>query len=94
MHDSTLISILFEWKDKRATLSFRTHGVAVISIVADGVTELHVPHDAPWGPSVSVNRIIGPMAKASGESIMEVEMQSGDVIRVVARSFLLPNATD
>jgi hypothetical protein len=63
-------------------------------LTAHGVCELHVPRLNDWGPSVSVNEVFGPSDGASGRRELEVEMQSGDRIRIVAASFDFPQAAD
>jgi hypothetical protein len=92
MHDWTLVSILFEWKSARVILEFATGGSKSERLVARGVTELHAPRLNDWGPSVSVNKVAGPTDDASGRRGLEIEMQSGDHIRIVAKSFDFPQS--
>ena len=89
MHDWTFLSALFEWADGRATLRLRSPS-GEKTIVASSVADLHVPQLNEWGPSVSVNKLKGPFPAEGGRQSIEIEMQSGDVIRIVASSFLLP----
>jgi hypothetical protein len=90
MHDWTLVSILFEWKSGCVTLEFRANRSKSAKLTAHGVCALHVPRLNDWGPSVSVNGVFGPSNGASGRRELEVEMQSGDRIRIVAASFDFP----
>ena len=92
MHDWTLVSILFEWKSGCVTLEFKTHRSNSAKLTANGVSELHVPRLNDWGPSASVNGVLGPSDGPSGRREFEVEMQSGDRIRIVAASFNFPPA--
>jgi hypothetical protein len=92
MHDWTLVSILFEWKSARVILEFRTGGSKSEKLMAHGVSELNAPRLNDWGPSVSVNKVAGPSDNASGRCELEIEMQSGDHIRIVARSFDFPQS--
>ena len=56
MHDWTLISIFFEWKTGRAVLSFNTCEAGVVTITAEGVSDMHIPQLKKWAPvSVSIN---------------------------------------
>ena len=64
------------------------------TFTANGVSELHAPRLNDWGPSVSVNGVFGPSDGPSGRRELEVEMQSGDRIRIVAASFDFPPASD
>jgi hypothetical protein len=90
MHDWTLVSILYEWKPARVTISFRSETMELTSVVADGVTALNIPQTREWGPSVSVNKILGPTDFAKGGRKLEIEMQSGDVIEIVAGTYVFP----
>jgi hypothetical protein len=41
----------------------------------------------PWGFSVSINEVRGPVATGDDFSVLEIELQSGDLIRIEAASF-------
>jgi hypothetical protein len=92
MHDWTLVSILFEWKSARVILEFETGGSKSKRLVGHGVSELHAPRLNDWGPSVSVTKVAGPSDDASGRRELVIEMQSGDHIRIVAKSFDFPQS--
>jgi hypothetical protein len=89
MHDWTLLSVLFEWKAGQATLSFRSHAGNRI-LAARSVVDLHVSQFKEWGPSVSVNEVKGPFDMDNGLQSIEIEMQSGDIIKIIAASFQMP----
>ena len=90
MHDWTLLAIKIEWEAGRVESIFSTHLRGSIPLVAEGVAELHMPRRNDWGPSVSVNKVKGPSATNGDLQTLEVEMQSGDCIRIVAASFHMP----
>ena len=46
----------------------------------------------PWGFSVSINEVRGPAAAGDDASVLEIEMQSGDLIRIEAVAFSLRDA--
>ena len=48
-----------------------------------------VPRAEPWGPSASVYKISGPFDDEEGLVLLEIELQSGDVIRLTAASVAL-----
>jgi len=78
LHDATLCSIEVLWREGRCRFHLElASGNHVLELV--GITRVEVPHEAPWGPSVSVNRL------TSQNGIVAVEMQSGDTIQVSAR---------
>jgi hypothetical protein len=89
MHDGTLISVQCDWKTGRTALSFRSNK-GVLSLIAEGVADLHVPRRHGWGPSVSVNKVTGPSEIDGGLQEIKIEMQSGDCIRIVAASICMP----
>ncbi|HLY45335.1 MAG TPA: hypothetical protein VKQ73_07130 [Stellaceae bacterium] len=90
MHEWVLLSIVFDWKTGRLTLSFDTDPAGVVSLVAEGVVDLHVPQLKPWGSSVHVNEVREPQAGARKRRKLEIEMQSGDIITIKAASFAFP----
>jgi hypothetical protein len=92
MHDWTLLSILFEWATGRVKLSFQNSRSETVSLVADSVADLQIARLHEWGSSVSVNKMIGPTLKGELQ-VLEIQMQSGDTIRLVATSFQLPLQT-
>ena len=92
MHDWVLVSVLFEWKEGRVTLVFDTYEAGQVSVIAQGVSDLHVSQVKDWGPSVSVNSVKGPLDAANGRQRLEIEMQSGDTIEIEAAAFDLPPA--
>lgn len=91
MHDWVLLSVLFEWEARRVTLSFDRYESNEI-LVANSVVDLHISQLNEWGPSVCVNKVNGPIAIDSGLHSLEIQMQSGDVIKIVAQSFQMPAA--
>jgi hypothetical protein len=64
--------------------------IKIESLQAEGVSHLEVPRLNPWGPSVSVNEVRGPTTNANESQAIEIEMQSGDVIKITAKSFAFP----
>ncbi len=86
-----MLSILFEWKVARVTVTLRTSKSEVVAIVANGVSDLRIPQMKEWGPSVSVNQIRGPFRLENGRHKLEIEMQSGDVILIDASDFKFPS---
>jgi hypothetical protein len=94
MHDWTLISVAFDWKSARAIFLFRSTAGTEEVLIGDGVLELNLAHAAPWGPSVSVNEVVGPLDGEAGTKTLGIEMQSGDMIKLIARSVTMPGAGD
>lgn len=88
LHDATLREVCFDWAEGCCTLSLLTSGHGAQELVFSGVTELHLSRSQPWGPSISINA-----ARKRGSNWFEVELQSGDVLRLRAASWqVLPEA--
>lgn len=90
MHDWTLKKIEFDWRAARVTIELEDSSFATRTLIADRVSELQVPHANEWGPSVSVNEVPAVEALPSGRHRLRIEMQSGDVIQIVAEHFAIP----
>ncbi len=91
MHDWTLLSLRIDWASGDVLIVIRGPK-AEDEIHAAGALEIHIPRALPWGPSVSINAVTGPTAVENGLSSLAIEMQSGDTIKIVARSFNIPDS--
>jgi hypothetical protein len=83
-HDAYLKSIVIEWRVGAARLELGYDETAIV-IRASGLQGLHLPRKEPWGPSDWINSVQGPVNEPQGAQRLMIEMQSGDVIEVVAR---------
>ena len=92
MHDWTLLSIVLEWHSGQVTFSFKSEA-GPERLIAHSVTELLVSQRNEWGPSVSVNEVRGPSTTDKVLQSLEIEMQSGDILKVTAGSFELPKGS-
>lgn len=90
MHDWTLRSIEIDWRKGNATIKLLNAASKEVQVEIVGFYVLRIPREESWGPSVSVNEIIGPTVDSSGLINFQLEMQSGDKIEVVARAIRLP----
>lgn len=89
LHDATLLRVDISWIDRRADLTLRLHGDRAALLTGFGITRVSTTLESPWGPSNSVNEVHWSHADQSDSTGVEVEMQSGDVIAVVAAKFIL-----
>lgn len=89
LHDATLETIEMRWDAGEVILRIRTGDTEQPrrEIIASAVRRLAVPRELPWGPSVSINRVRGPTDLEGGVAFIDVEMQTGDVIRIEAKAF-------
>ena len=88
LHDATLEDVVLEWEAKTATLRFVT-AAGRASLVARGLRSFVMALEEPWGPSVSVNSVSGPVAASEGVSRWVIEMQSGDLVELRATSLVV-----
>ena len=94
LHDATLESMELRWSSGEVVLRIRTgdatHPQHVV--VASAVRRVGCDRQMPWGFSVSINDVRGPTAADDDASVLEIEMQSGDLLRIEARAFSLRDA--
>ncbi|WP_411705596.1 hypothetical protein [Edaphovirga cremea] len=90
MHDYTLLDIFIEWKSGVARIDLLDNDSLKVSININELIFSGVPRLHEWGESVSINNLIGPVLTPSGSMKLEIEMQSGDVIELIAKNIILP----
>jgi hypothetical protein len=83
-HDWTLLEVVFHWA--QASVAVTLDGPSSQCVVlAEDVSLLEVPRENPWGRSVSVYSFFIADILEGGEKSLQIEMQSGDIIRVNAK---------
>lgn len=80
LHDVTLQTILVDWRAGVCTLGLDT-GSGPQELIFSGLISIAIPRGQPWGPSTSINEV------RERDGIYEIEVQSGDVVSVVAESW-------
>lgn len=92
LHDAVLYKIIHEWDDRRVIFSMsafvnvRENAIPHELIFSD-VTMLIIPAEWPWASSDCINRV------EIVDDEYQLEIQSGDVIRVKASGFqFLPSS--
>lgn len=79
LHDALLAAIYIRWEDARCDLRLRPVGLPSHLLVFEGFTNIELPRRESWGQSSSVNSLMQPH-----EGLFEIELQSGDTIRIEA----------
>ncbi len=74
---------MVDWEAGTAEIRLGHQGIDVTAI-ASGLRTLDVSRKQPWGPSIWVNKTIGPTRTDDGLVKLVIEMQSGDAIVLVA----------
>ena len=91
MHDWTFISIFVDWGGSLAILTFKNTQSKEVELRVNGLISLYIPRKNEWGESVSVNEVIGPYKNDSKSCLeIEIEIQSGDKIKIEADSINMP----
>ena len=84
-HDASLETITLDWPNGTVELQLKT-AKGLCFIRGFGVTRLLCPRVQEWGPSISINQIRTPR-NVGDQFLLEIEMQSGDVVQVQASGF-------
>ncbi|AMC33877.1 hypothetical protein [Janthinobacterium sp. B9-8] len=80
LHDAVLSGINICWEADRCDFRVSPVGGEAHLLVFESFTNLALPNKKHWGRSCSINTV-----QESKPGIFEVELQSGDVLRVEAR---------
>lgn len=87
LHDATLIALLISWEDGTCVADVKHGTLGRCTLTFFAVSHLTLPRKQSWGRSVSINSFSFP---PSGH--FEIEMQSGDLIKIEAADVVLSTA--
>lgn len=79
IHDATLSAVYISWDAARCDVRILPVGLPAHLLVFEGFKNIEIPRRESWGPSSSVNKSMQPR-----DGQFEIEMQSGDTIRIEA----------
>ncbi len=79
LHDSTLVALHVDWGEGICILTVRHTKLSECTLTFKEVSNLVVSRNQPWGRSRSINTVC---ENVDGQ--YEIEMQSGDLIRIAA----------
>lgn len=91
LHDKTLISLNLDWGARELRMRVGKWPNGGWEIVATGLIQLDCARRDPWGPSELVLDVLGPVPLVDGVVGLEVQLQSGDLLRLEARRIWLEN---
>lgn len=90
LHDATLVAVHLVWADGKCVMTVGHSQLSDCILTFTGVTNLTLPRTQPWGRSQSINS-----ASERDKGQYEIEMQSGDLIKIDADDVALTTiATD
>lgn len=87
IHDWSFVDLKFSWQSGEVDFYFIAPGGNVSCIHASGVEKLELTRLFEWGESKSVNEAKVVVAE-DGSKILEIEIQSGDRIRLVIQDVI------
>ena len=79
LHDATLVAVHFVWADGTCIMAVGHSQLSECTLTFTGVSNLILPRTQPWGRSQSINS-----ASERNKGQYEIEMQSGDLIKIDA----------
>jgi hypothetical protein len=89
LHDAVLRRVIIVQSEASCQLELATVTDGARCLEAKRFRSIVIAREQPWGPSNSVNDIRGPLEDDEGYCLLEVQLQSGDVIRILAEDFVL-----
>lgn len=90
MHDLTLLNINIEWATGIVKIALLNNKSLNVSIFIDGLILIKIPRLNEWGESVSINSTKLGLSSC-GNMSLDIEMQSGDIIEIIAEKIILPD---
>lgn len=84
LHDASLIAVRVIWEDGRCVADIQHGTLGRCVLTFSEVSHLTLPRKQSWGRSVSINSFSAP---SCGQ--YEIEMQSGDLIKIEATDVVL-----
>lgn len=84
LHDATLIAVHLVWPDGTCIMTVSHSQLSDCTLTFTGVSNLALPRTQPWGRSQSINS-----ASERNKGQYEIEMQSGDLIKIDANAVAL-----
>jgi hypothetical protein len=83
-HDATLVAVRVNWADGTCIVEVDHWTLGSCFLTFSAMSHLTLPQRQDWGRSVSINSFSMP-----GSGQYEIEMQSGDLIRIEASDMTL-----
>lgn len=88
MHDWTLVSLILDWQESTLIIKFLNNSSLPMDIICKGIKGINISKWNEWGESVSVN--LFNLKDDTKYKYIEIEMQSGDVINIIATDIVMP----
>ena len=89
MHDWTLVSLNIDWEESTLVIKFLNNNSLPVDIIFNKIKFVNIPKWDEWGESVSVNKF--NLKNDATYKNIEIEMQSGDIINIIANDVVMPS---
>jgi hypothetical protein len=91
LHDCPLTSLNIDWTSGVLTIHLQRHVEPEDLIQAVGLKRFSLSRLEEWGPSGCIDELTRLSRTSDGLQAIEIRMQSGDVIEIVAEGIQLPS---
>lgn len=88
MHDWILVSLIIDWEKSTLVIKFLNNNSFPVDIIFKSIKYINIPKWDEWGESVSVNKF--NLKNDATYKNIEIEMQSGDIINIIANDVIMP----
>ncbi|MEG0171097.1 MAG: hypothetical protein RSC45_08075 [Acinetobacter sp.] len=89
MHDWLLLSIDVDWIQSNLKVHLKNTQSEDKILLAEEFTAFQLSRKNEWGKSVSINQIINFSTLKNGNSFIQIEIQSGDLLEIEAKNIQL-----
>jgi hypothetical protein len=83
LHDATLVALRVNWADGTCVAELKHGMLGGCVLTFSAVSHLTLPRKQSWGRSISINSF-----SMSSRGQYEIEMQSGDLIKIEASAMV------
>lgn len=88
LHDWSLIGFYINWQQAIIEIEL-LYATGKARMFVNDFTTLDVSQKNDWGKNISINSSNGPLSLENGLMSLEIEMQSGDLIKIEGKNFEL-----
>lgn len=80
--------MIIDWKKSTLVIKFLNNNSLPVDIIFKSIKYINIPKWDEWGESVSVNKF--NLKNDATYKNIEIEMQSGDIINIIANDVIMP----
>lgn len=80
--------MIIDWEKSTLVIKFLNNNSLPVDIIFKSIKYINIPKWDEWGESVSVNKF--NLKNDATYKNIEIEMQSGDIINIIAMDVIMP----